>query len=438
MAWNCTAFNDFLYDQSPHFDREILKDWKPVDDAWVGQIATMPWDAFTGALHTYDQFHMGYPDLTQAWSAIASDQTGCITNACDNPAICVGWGETRKDYGLERITYETNVLCFDQINTKAKAKQLVSQIISGLRDVSKEVWSDYHRRNALMANEYVYVTDMDGDTAVAITPSMFTGAMATIDLGSADNVPTTVLTIQYLQRQYAPLMGNGYFNGKFVQEGMMKLITDPITSNQLIEQNPALNQFYRFDDFKTGATLFKYGMRQAIGNFGIAFDLNPARFYHQGNGVLLRVWPYTNVAADIGIKRQWNTQYELAPIQLSYIWHPEAMKRATRNLESISPEMPFLTRDLGGKWNFTGGNRDRFFQKTDPATAEVCNVDNKKGNKGFLWADFEGGFKVEYPQWTRPILHLREPGCLVNSVPCSTAPDYVEQDYSGCNPVCQE
>lgn len=437
MAWDCRAFNDILFDQAPHFDREILKDWKPTDDAWIGHVATMPWDAFTGMLHTYDQFHMGAPDLSQAWTAIASDQTGCVVNACDNPSICVGWGETRKDYGQEHTTYETNVLCFDQINSKAKAKELMGRVMTGLRSVTKEVWADYHRRNALMLNEAVYITDMDGDTSVAVTAGMFTGGMATIDLGSADNVPETVLTIQYLQRQYAPLMGHGYFNGKFVQEGMIKLITDPITSNQLIEQNPALNQFYRFDDFKQGATLFKYGMRAAIGNYGIAFDLNPARFYHIGNGVLQRVWPYTNVAADIGIKAQWNTQYELAPIQLSYIWHPEAMKRATPALAPIA-EMPFLTRDLGGAWNFTGGNRDRFFAKTDPATQEVCQVDNKKGNKGFFWADFQSGFKFEFPQWTRPILHLREPGCLVNSVPCSTPPAYIEQDYSSCNSVCTE
>jgi hypothetical protein len=439
MAWDCTKFNDIIFDQAPHFDKEILKDWKPTDDAWVGHVATMPWDAFTGALHTYDQFHMGMPDLSQAWSAIASEQTGCVTNACDNPAICVGWGETRKDYGLEQTTYETNVLCFDQINTKAKAKDLMGRVMSGLKTVSKEVWSDYMRRNSLMLNETLYIATMDGTgITVPITAGMFTGGMATIDLGAVGNLPTTELTIQYLQRQYAPLIGNGYFGGKFVPNGMFKLITDPITSNDLIEANPNMSSFFRSGDVRQIAELYKYGVSATIGNFGISWDMNPARFYHTGDGVLTRVWPYTNVAADIGIKREWNTQYELAPIQYSVIWHPEAMKRATPNLESVNGDMPFLTRDLGGMWNFTGGNRDRFFQKTDPTTAEVCNVDNKKGNKGFLWADFRSGFKFEYPQWTRPILHLREPGCLVNSVPCSTPPAYIDQDYSGCNAICQE
>lgn len=438
MAWNCKAFNDVLFDQAPHFDKEILKDYKPTDDAWIGHVATMPWDAFTGYLHTYDQIHIGYPDLTQAWSQLAANQTGCVNNACDNPSICVGWGETRKDYGLEQTTYETNVLCFDQIDSKAKAKVLMSNVISGIRDISKEVWSDYIRRNSLMRNETLYIASMNNPgLTVPITAGMFTGAMATINLGSAANVPTTVLTMPYLQRFYAPLIGNGYFNGKFVPTGVFKLVTDTITSNQLIEQNPTMSQFFRTDGVEKVAMLWKYGISANVGNFGISWDLNPARFYHVGNGVLHRVWPYINVAADIGIKRQYNQQYELAPIQYSAIWHPEAMKRATPSLTPIA-DMPFMTRDLGGSWNFTGGNRDRFFAKTDPATGQTCQVDNKKGNKGFFWADFRSGFKMEYPQWTRPILHLREPGCLVNLTPCSTPPAYVTQDYSGCNAICSD
>jgi len=438
MAWNCTAFNDILFDRAPHFDEEILKDFAPTDDAWVGHVATMEWSAFTGSLHTYDQFHMGAPDLSQAWTAVNPDMQGCVSNACDNPSICVGWGETRKDYGLEKTTYETNVLCFDQIDSKPKAKTLMGNVLSGLRDVSREVWSDYHRRNSLMLNTTLYIATMDGTgIEVPITAGMFTGGMATIDLGSTANLPTTLLTMQYLQRQYAPLIGNGYFKGKMMPTGMFKLITDTITSNQLIENNPTMSSFFRTDSVEQVAKLWKYGVSATVGNFGISWDLLPARFFHTGDGVLTRVWPFTCVAADIGIKRQWNVQYELAPIQYSVIWHPEAMKRATRSLEPING-MPFLTRDLGGSWNFTGGNRDRFFQKTDPTTGDVCQVDNKKGNKGFFWADFESGFKFEYPQWTRPILHLREPGCLSNAVPCSTPPDYVEQDYGCCNAICEE
>ena len=111
------------------------------------------------------------------------------------------------------------------------------------------------------------------------------------------------------------------------------------------------------------------------------------------------------------------------------------MKRAVPELVSVHPEMPFLTRDLGGKGNFTGPQSDTLVV-TNPTTGTTCVIDNKARNQGLWWADFEAGFRFEYPEWTAPILHLREPGCVVDNVPCSTAPAYVVQDYSDVNPVC--
>jgi hypothetical protein len=35
---DCSEYINFLLDQTPHFDREILKDWAPTDDAWIGHV----------------------------------------------------------------------------------------------------------------------------------------------------------------------------------------------------------------------------------------------------------------------------------------------------------------------------------------------------------------------------------------------------------------
>jgi hypothetical protein len=312
----------------------------------------------------------------------------------------------------------------------------LAEIIKGIKDLTKMIWSDYIRRNSLMLSPTLNICGAARQT-VSLSPSNFTGGMATIVLGSDSLLPTSNLTIQYLQRFYEPLQGNGYFKSKYVPNGMFKLITDPITSQQLIEGNPALTSNFKFEDFTKGGELFKYGMSKAIGNYGIAWDNFPARFYpkNDGKGTLVRVWPYVNVAATIGIKPQFNTAWVNAPIQYSPVWHPEAMKRAVPELVSVHPEMPFLTRDLGGKWNFTGPQSDTIVV-TDPKTGVTCVIDNKARNQGLWWADFESGFRFEYPEWTAPILHLREPGCVVDNVPCTTAPGYVVQDYSDVNPVC--
>ena len=455
MAWSCDSYFSFLFDRLAHWDEDILRDWYPTDDAWMGQVETAPWDSFTGTQHMWDRLHFAAPDLSQGWSTFdtqsmltnyglgdAVQGEGCTT-ACDRTEICVGWGVTRRTYDQLVTSYTTMPLCFDEINTRAKAKEQLANIVAGLKDVSKQVMSDFLRYNAIQSADKIYIAGTDM-AEVTITGSTFTGAATTIDITSGE-LPTSELTIQYLQRFYEPLQFEGYFRNKYVPNGVFKLITDPITSQQLLQGNPTLQSMYRFDDFQEGGKLFKYGISSGVGNFGIAWDAYPARYYwDSGAGVLRRVWPFVNIAAgetggpSMGIKKVPNTQYELAPYQISHIWHPAAMKRFTVNLTSVNPEMPFLTRDLAGKWNFVGGNRDKMFSYTDPASGDTCTIDNKRGNQGLFYADFQSAIKFERPEIIRGILHLREPGCVVNKVPCSTAPEYVIQDYSACLPLCQE
>jgi hypothetical protein len=434
MAWTCNSYFDFLFDRSPHFDEDVLVDWFPTDDAWIGQVMTGAWDAFTGTTHVYDRMHVGTPDLSQAWDTFDMQDSNCVVGACAPNEISVAWGSTRKTYNRERKSYTTNVLCFDQIDTRAKAKEQMAQIVRGIKEITKMVQSDYLRRNALMQDDILYIAG-NALSQQNITPSMFTGAAATINIGGSANLPTSMLTIQYLQRFYEPLQFTGYFKSKYVPNGMFKLITDPITSQQLVQANPALISNFKFTDFQKGGELFKYGMSSAIGNFGIAWDGYPMRYnFNPNTGLLQRVFPYVNVAATIGIKPQVATEYILAPYQISQIWHPEAMRRLVPDLKPVHPEMPFLTRDLGGKWNF---NMDPVLVVKNPTTGDVCTIDNKRRNQGLWFADFENAIKFERPELTRSILHQRDPGCVTDMPSCSTAPAYVTQSYSDVNPICQ-
>jgi hypothetical protein len=454
MAWDCSAYYSYIADRTPHWTEELLQDWFPTDDAWIGAVMSEPWGAFTGTQHVRDRLHMAAPDLSQGWNQFdtqsmltnnglgtATGEASACTSACTPPEICVAWGLTRSTFDRWRTSYTTRPFCFDEINTRALAKKQLGEIISGLKDISRMVQSDRHRYASAVFIDKIYLAGNALDT-VDVTGATFTGAATTMDLGGA--LPTSELTIQYLQRFYEPLQAEGYFRYKYVPNGMFKLITDPITSQQLTTGNPALIANYRFTDFQEGGKLFKYGMSSAIGNFGITWDMWPMRFYYDSfAGVFRRVFPYVNVAAGatggptMGIKKTVNQQYILAPYQLSQIWHPAAMKRYTVDLASVNPEMPFLTRDLLGKWNFIGGNKDRFFKVIDPISGDECLIDNKRGNQGAFWADFEDGMEMQRPELVRQILHLREPGCVVDQVPCSVAPAYITQDYSGCLPLCQ-
>lgn len=436
LPWNCGNYFDFLFDRAPHFDEDVLQDWFPTDDAWIGQVMTGPWGSFTGTEHVWDRLHIGAPDLSQAWQLFDVQLSNCVAGACAPTEISVGWGSSRQTYNRFRQSYTTNVLCFDQIDTRAKAKEQMTDIIRGIKLITKMVWSDWLRSSSALFNTTLYICGQAMST-VTITPSTFTGNLLTINLG-AGNAPTSQLSIQYLQRFYEPLQLNGYFKSKYVPNGMFKLITDPISSQQLIEANPFLVSGYKFTDFVKGGELFKYGMSRAIGNYGIAWDEFPARFYETipGSGILRRVWPYVNTSATIGLQPTVANEYLLAPFQLSQVWHPEAMKRLTPELTSVSPDLPFMTRDLGGKWNFMGGAKDRTLVVKDPVTGTSCTIDNKRGNQGLVWADFESAIKFERPELTRCILHQRDPGCITDNPACSVAPLYVTQNLSDNNPVC--
>lgn len=449
--FNCGNYYDFLFDRSPHFDEDILKDWFPTDDAWIGHVMSSTWDAFTGTQHVYDRMHVGAPDMSQSWTKFdtsegnflppnvqAGGDSECSTAPCSPTEVAVGWGSTRKTYDRFRQSYTTNPLCFDQIDTRAKAKQQMTEIVSGIKEMTKMIQSDYLRTASLMFNETLYIAG----SAMATVPlnlGLFAGQALEVQIPFA-SLPTSTLTINYLSRFYEPLQFEGYFKSKYVPNGMFKLITDPITSQQLTNGNPALTHGYKFTDFQKGGELFKYGLSSAIGNFGIAWDGYPMRFYWDSTRTRLRrVWPYVNVAATIGIKKQVANEYILAPYQVSEIWHPEAMRRLVPTLTSVHPDMPFMTRDLGGKWQFFGGNRDKTLVVTtvDPITGLPVKtiIDNKRGNQGLLWADFENAIKFERPELVRSILHLREPGCVTDMPACSTPPEYVTQSWDA-NPVC--
>jgi hypothetical protein len=432
----CNDLTSYLFRRMPEYDVAILRDHFPIDDAWVGHMKAMEWNPFSGTEHTYDQMHTAFPDLTGCWQPVNTNQDGCLTGPCQTPEKLIGWGSTRKTYGYEKASIRTNVLCFDEMVTRQRAKEQVSIILSGLREASITTQSDWMRRKALQENLNIYVAGSAG-LVVPITEGMFAPDCTTIDMGSAGSLPTSMLTLPYLQRLVPKLKLDGYFKKQYLAGGMLKLITDEVTAFQLTNGNPQLIANYRYTDFDKGGALYKYGISTAVGNFGISYDFFPMRFEHIGGGVLQRVFPYTNGPATIGIQRLVSDAYINAPYQINYIWHPEAMLRLTPKMVTINPEMPFLNRDLAGKWMFVGPQSDSFVV-TDPATGQQCTYDNSRRNLGFFRADFQAGIKAEYPQWTRPILSLRDPGCVTDMPRCTTIPSYTTQDNSAANALCYE
>lgn len=118
---SCSQFTQFLVDQQPVYDKEILKDIRPEDPAnWMGHAKMGVFDPFTGTQHTLDRFNSVFPNTTKTWTQVATGN--CLGTPCDKNRHEIGFGSTRLTYFLEEQHWRTQLLCFDNIFTVTKAQ----------------------------------------------------------------------------------------------------------------------------------------------------------------------------------------------------------------------------------------------------------------------------------------------------------------------------
>jgi hypothetical protein len=414
---SCRQFTDLLIRHAEHIEDELIKDVQPIDGE-IGHYATAQFPAYAGTEHTFDRLNRVFPDLSGPWQDVVA--SGCFGTPCDPTAKKIGMGSTRDSFKLQQKSWETPLFCFDLILSADRAKDEFSNMILNLRNATNIIVSDR------LKTEYIRISDRKVVADAFLTPITYTEGEDTIVPSS---LPTSLLTISMLQRLVYPLMINGYLGSTPDMPPMFELATDMITAQNLREGNPTLANMVQFRDFVAGGALFKYGITDSIGNFAIRIDKFPPRYQLLADGVTLqRVHPYRNVPTTNGIRSVENEAYTNARYQWSRIHHRMAMTHLTREVEQLNSMMPFATRDFGGKWQFVMDNLG--------ADEHGCVINNERRNKGKFIADFQFATKAAHPEWAVGILHMIDPGCIVEIAPCSPDPGYVEQDYSSANDVC--
>lgn len=422
-AVKCAAlFGNFLSKRSEHLDVEILRDWFPADDAWVGHVEPGKFDAFNGVSHTFDRFRMAYPDLSGGWTDVGNDSCSGNPTPCDWDETIIGYGSDRYTYKLQRKSYGSELICWDQNITIDQAVEKWGYYVEGLRDSSKTISSDRLKVEALRGAGTLYLAGAAGDSvAVSLSEDNLT-------LDTGGETPSSILTLPYLMTFVEELQLEGYFKKKYETEmPMFKLITDLVADRDLKVANSELTENFRFDDFVKGAGQFyRYGASGAVGNFMIAIDKFPMRFVRNADETFTRIFPYENASATLGIKRQVAQAYKNATYQIDFIWHESAMRYLVMDPRPISKDMPFMVRDFGGKWNFG----------MDNLVFNGCAVDNKRRNKGQFYADFENSIKFERPELVRAILSRRNVNCVIDVEPCTEQVGYPTQDTNSANDPC--
>lgn len=424
---SCKQFQNFLVSQEPVYDKEILKDVRPFD-GMIGYYQTGSFDAYSGTQHTFDRFNSVFPNVTVPWNDF--NGSSCTGQPCDPDENKIGWGYTRNTYGLERQSWGSDILCFDQIMTKTRAKEHFRQIIDDiLRPATNWIMTYYLQRKAMELAGAKWAVDT-GLPSIEFTWDAGGYVYLNVDDGAGNPVDATGrLTPEILKSRVTRQFFLGAIQAGKEGFDSLQLHTDKDTFAYLGKEVPTLYDQWRFGTFSPAAKEFyKYGFSGYVGDFMVKVLQFPLRFNRVAAGRYQVVLPYVNVAATEGIRSEFNPDYDNAQYQISYINNPRALRVLPYRPEAVNPAMPFMVRDYGGKWRFA----------TNDLGAD-CNgkpIDNSRGNKGKFIADFQLAVKPEHPEWLEAVFHKVDRPCVTIVSTCNDDPGYPAQSYDSVNATC--
>jgi hypothetical protein len=455
-------FPQFLVDETPRFDELIMEDIR-LTDSWMGNVSMGQMPMGTPAEVTQDRFRAVWANTTKAWSRVGNAGPGCTGNPCDPTEAKIGWGADRLTYYAEQQTWSTPLLCYDQEMHVTHAEQHLSQIINEiLRPNTQNIFSMYARKrtllwakyrtmaNALLSNFTFEWTSVDTDGDGVVDDEIY------FDTSAA---PSALfhLVPQMLQNNWSKTMREGYAGKNPFKETapFVELVTDMDTCwflDRLGGQqgvgganNPNVNANWRFTQWGEQSAYWRYGFSGQIGNYMTRVDELGLRFNyvqdlgagaHGGNGNRYRyqiVLPYTNgvttgAGGAAGIGSDVNPDFDRAQFAISFQSHKKGIEFLVFDATPINPEMPFMSRDFGGKW--------RFMMHDLGADVNGSPIGNKWGNKGQFGAWFKYYIRPLHYEFLRAYFHKREQFCIPQIDVCSTNPGYPAQSYSSAPPEC--
>lgn len=436
-------FAQFLVNQEPVYDKLILADIRPTD-GWIGNVDVGTFDNNSGVQHTLDRFNAVFPNTTKKWKQTAAGN--CLGTPCDKTENQIGWGASRLVYFLEEQSWATPLLCYDKDMHVTHAKEHFRYIISDiLKPATSAIMSNFLRKRTAQFADKKWVasalmTDFTYNWVVVGDEEVY------IDCSAK---PSSKLTPQMLQRRVEPLMRIGYMGKQPFKDmpPLIELITDMETCWELDRLGgsvgfgagsvPTVAGNWRFEQWDAASKYWRYGFSGQIGNYAVRVDPLGLRFNYVGivDGLyrFQVVLPYKNVASSgaggaAGIKSVNNDDFDKTLYGWSYIFHRKGIQALVSDATPVNPEMPFSSRNFGGKWQFVMDNLG-----TD---ASGCVIENKRRNKGQFIADFKLAIRPQYTEFLDLIFHMREPACVIAVTPCNSDPGYPTQSYAGVNDPC--
>lgn len=422
--------------QTPVYDALFLKEFKPMDSPFIGRHETGTWEDGTGDTHFFDRMTVAQPDLTKSWGRI--DASECGTNSCNPPRSFVSFGSQRDSYFKEQLVLNSQLFCLTQLRHQTNPGEQIADIYRVIKQIPEMFTTEFIRNRA---TQFAPTIQIAGDDFATFTPSAATveNNLTVMNL-TASGLPTSQLSWSYLNYQTMALQLQGYERESGLPMGLYNLITDPRSWFLLSNGSADIKATQALGNPQDASPLYKIavdgGIQQPFGNIAPTLDKFPPRFQVLSGSILNRVYPYVNAANTTGTKRDINPAYLRARYQLSYIWHPKAVKVWTSAFKKIHEKIPSVNSALYGQWSFINNQGVMSFTQPD---GTVCTINNDLQNYFYWLCAMELGFQYKYPELVMPIMHLVDGNgySSTTDIPvCGSAPQYVAQTYSSAPIEC--
>lgn len=341
----CDPITDYLVRETGRYmNDEIFERVFPVSP-WMRIIQRDVFPRGMGETINNLTYERNAPSVAEpTWTQIQVSD-GAEGGACLPATEQVSVGSTTRSFSIFRRALEGPRFCAEEIRTPFEVQRQLERITDVLAQRTRIEWEIRDRHEYFRNCQYKVV--LDGD------PASSDDTMT----DSYDNVagaacPTSTLTQGFLNRWYLELIRDGAaMTALSNADGapILTLITSHETSHDLIRQNTAIRDDFRWAD--PGELLKPLGVRREYQGFFHLVDPMPRRFTCT-DGVFTQVAPYVESNADKGKKYDVNPSWKTAPYEESFIFDPSVFtQRVPEPITNPAPGFNFDPVRYTGTWD---------------------------------------------------------------------------------------
>lgn len=436
---SCEQVNTLFIQGREHIERNLIKKKFLPSNAYYGRAKQGTFPKKAGLTHRGHRLGRQAPPEEFQWRALVNDV--CNTSACDFDPQVIHNGSDTYNWSLVAMDLRTDWLCLDGLVFNEFPEEEISHMEESLQNINRQIYEEFARSrytnlagqkilgrlpaaglpdpdtfcgNDAINGGWVLETFANGEPNPArVRVCVASDQAARIAALSNDLLEQTVLRLQYEEEAY-------------VADGVQLfdlVLPDLRSSIQLAREEDEAGNFYKSRGGYSASDLNRdLGIQRVVGNFAHRYDPYAAKYYPAAAAdqpdagdflasdpttwlLMIRVHPYVQVAAEIGVRHDINEDYVNAPFAISNVFIRDVFR-----IESHSPNDGYGSARRGA------ANPEGRFMWKNPDWE--CNV---LRNKGFWLARYHLAAHPRRTELGHSWFHRIDNRVKMVEVPCATA-----------------